>query len=370
MSLYSGTLQEFIDETCDEIVGKMLKEFPKKCPNYSNDKPDEKEVDSWKTSIPILKLIFSSYLEKEMRKNSKIFLEYIINDKRADCILKINNNIIVLEFKNYDKYPQNYNCEKKDIEQLENYMKNLKINSEKNYIEGYVFYTGNYQKEPSHEKIILSRKLKHDKSEHKLVKKIKNITDTKDYFYNLEKKWSNLEGKTTEIIINEVANSIKDGNERYNFIEVSSREEKTLIGLQLLKIKLEELNQKNEEEIKVSYITKSNQIRDFLRLNNKIFEELDSKYIQSFDEIGNMVEREILIFDEVERATTNDIENIIKNNKIQQVIFLLTKDQPIKEEKLMSQLVDMGYQKIIIEDIEFTSPSTAGVMCTGTSQNS
>ena len=51
-----------------------------------------------------------------------------------------------------------------------------------------------------------------------------------------------------------------------------------------------------------------------------------------------MVEREILIFDEAERATTNDIEKIIKNNKIQQVIFLLTKDQPIKEEGLMLQL--------------------------------
>lgn len=185
--------------------------------------------------------------------------------------------------------------------------------------------------------------MKHDKSEHKLVKKIKKITDTEDYFYNLEKKWGNLEGETTEIILNEVANSIKDGNERYNFIKAPSREDKTLIGLQLLKIKLEELNQIKEEEIKeekikVSYITKSNQIRDFLRLNNKFFEELDSKYIQSFDEIGNMVEREILIFDEAERATTNDIEKIIKNNKIQQVIFLLTKDQPIKEEGLMLQL--------------------------------
>ncbi len=185
--------------------------------------------------------------------------------------------------------------------------------------------------------------MKHDKSENKKVKKIKKITDTDDYFYNLEKKWGNLEGETTEIILNEVANSIKDGNERYNFIKAPSREDKTLIGLQLLKIKLEELNQIKEEEIKeekikVSYITKSNQIRDFLRLNNKFFEELDSKYIQSFDEIGNMVEREILIFDEAERATTNDIEKIIKNNKIQQVIFLLTKDQPIKEEGLMLQL--------------------------------
>ena len=136
MSLYSGTLQEFSDETCDEIVGKMLKEFPKKFPNFSNDKPDEKEVKSWKISIPLLKLIFSSYLEKEMRENSEIFLEYIINDKRADCVLKINNSTIVLEFKNYDRYPQNYNREKKDIEQLENYIKNLKINSEKSYIEG------------------------------------------------------------------------------------------------------------------------------------------------------------------------------------------------------------------------------------------
>ena len=92
--------------------------------------------------------------------------------------------------------------------------------------------------------------MKHDKSEHKLVKKIKKITDTEDYFYNLEKKWGNLEGETTEIILNEVANSIKDGNERYNFIKAPSREDKTLIGLQLLKIKLEELNQIKEEEIK------------------------------------------------------------------------------------------------------------------------
>lgn len=43
MSLYSGTLQEFIDETCDEIVGKMLGKFS----NHSfKEEPDEKEVNS------------------------------------------------------------------------------------------------------------------------------------------------------------------------------------------------------------------------------------------------------------------------------------------------------------------------------------
>ena len=43
MSLYSGTLQEFIDETCDEIVGKMLGKFPD---HSFKEEPDEKEVDS------------------------------------------------------------------------------------------------------------------------------------------------------------------------------------------------------------------------------------------------------------------------------------------------------------------------------------
>ena len=101
MSLYSGTLQEFIDETCDEIVGKMLGKFPD---HSFKEEPDEKEVNSWKTSIPILKLIFSSYLKKEEREISKIFLEYempLLSYQRADCIITVGKRIVVLEFKNY-----------------------------------------------------------------------------------------------------------------------------------------------------------------------------------------------------------------------------------------------------------------------------
>ena len=142
MSLYSGTLQEFIDETCDEIVGKMLKEFPKKFPNFSNDKPDEKEVKSWKISIPLLKLIFSSYLKKEEREISKIFLEYempLLSYQRADCIITVGKRIVVLEFKNYPSK------NKLDEMQLKGYIDALKsnlINTQEFEISGYVFYTG------------------------------------------------------------------------------------------------------------------------------------------------------------------------------------------------------------------------------------
>ena len=43
MSLYSGTLQEFMDKTCDEIVGEMLGKFPD---HSFKEEPDEKEVDA------------------------------------------------------------------------------------------------------------------------------------------------------------------------------------------------------------------------------------------------------------------------------------------------------------------------------------
>ena len=347
MSLYSGTLQEFMDKTCDEIVGEMLGKFPDH--SFKED-PDEKEVDSWKISIPILKLIFSSYLKKEEREISKIFLEYempLLSYQRADCIITVGKKIVVLEFKNYPSK------NKLDKMQLKGYIDALKsnlVNTQEFEISGYVFYTGkcpDFKEEKKEEEDITTYDdLKKEKSENKVVKKIKELLSehnsahdalkNREYKSKLISDLSDPEIRHNQMILHEgIKKFISSGVEQRCFIvEGGAGTGKTLLALQILRRKLREIERKEEEgkvegedKIRVSYVTSSKHMNDFFHSESLLSPYLDSRYAQSFNKIGNMVEKDLLICDETQNATDKEIETIIKNEKIKKIIFFFGENQ-------------------------------------------
>ena len=364
MSLYSGTLQEFIDETCDEIVGKMLGKFS----NYSfKEEPDEKEVDSWKTSIPILKLIFSSYLKKEEREISKIFLEYempLLSYQRADCIITVGKRIVVLEFKNYPSK------NKLDEMQLKGYIDTLKsnlINTQEFEISGYVFYTGkcpDFKEEKKEEEDITTYdNLKKEKSENKVVKKIKELlsehNSAHDALKNREYKSKlisdlhdpEIRHNQMELYKNEKLlfgyTDNKENEENNNarnvlIVNGSPGSGKTLLAFQSLKRNLKFL--KDE----VYYITSSEHMKNFLEKEGLIFPYKKGNIIKKISEIDKNTKAKLLICDEVQNASQKEIEKILTNKNIMNIIFFLDMKQTTKKNavKQLEHLIDIENMKI------------------------
>lgn len=361
MSLYSGTLQEFIDKDTKICIEDMKTKFP----NHSfAEKPDEKEVNSWKISIRQLKRLFSNYLKKEYREKINIFLEYempLLSYQRADCIITVGKRIIVLEFKNYSD-----NLTTKDktdhINQLKGYIDALKsnlINTKDFVIDGYVFYTDKYPDPNENDKIIKynteDRKEK-DKLIEELIDEWINCNRTYDALKNREYKSKLISDLCTpqirqnqmELYENEKLlfgyMENKDNNKGRNVLIVngSPGSGKTLLAFQSLKRNLKVLKDD------VFYITSSEHMKNFLEKEGLIFPYKKGNLIKKISEIDKNTKAKLLICDEVQNASQEEIKKILTNKNIKNIIFFLDEKQITKKDtvKELEYLHDVENTKI------------------------